>query len=651
MDSNGFGTDMSGGGRSGDKGRGKNPGVIGSEVAHVKAMRAQAAQQGYVDESPGGYVDPFLFPSSKLTVRRVSLNGYHHDMTQSGGIFQPKTVTSNDIGTVTIEDLRDSPLTAVVSPTSTVLGSEAMMMQRNNTTNIWAPLRNEQDVDGRHARVRTIAHTRNFSRDTVDTMSEHVGFYPRDIVSPRQAIAAKQTAAPSHAASGTSGTSHTTAYPAAAPSSQNITSPAGLLTPEHEVKESRELQEMMLETQRSQLRHGEMLTNLHSITKTHDNRLNTVEGSLVSLWEYVQRVQITQQTQQMQAQQMQLQINNTPVMAQHPQFAQGHFTFPGAFQPPQHAVQGGSMPHPVQRTNGGMSLTTPDPDDDVFGPTSSGRAAAARFDQKDYPELIHSVTVKIEAVARAYCLAGISTKSRDAKVQHLVHTAAIHLDHRGMAIAQLESMSMRTNLIVGLINRWVVEQVYNHPLISHHQNKQLVVQFMSAWNDEVRAQSSPMTANNYPRREALAANRSRIARLMAQLPGFWKWQQELSNFITEDLIAHIIPLIRPDMLAQARNDLYKAVNEAVKIVVRMRQDNKVFETAFYRYGARWDHKGMVQRNDELQGLACDEDPPVWVLRVTMAPWIGEKSFTGGKFSIRTLQKGEVTLCDRKTHLR
>ncbi|KAK4544898.1 hypothetical protein LTR36_003802 [Oleoguttula mirabilis] len=51
-------------------------------------------------------------------------------------------------------------------------------------------------------------------------------------------------------------------------------------------------------------------------------------------------------------------------------------------------------------------------------------------------------------------------------------------------------------------------------------------------------------------------------------------------------------------------------NEARRIVMRMRQDKKVFETAFYRYGARWDHKGVVQRNEELQSLVCDGTPLV-----------------------------------------
>ncbi|KAK4542882.1 hypothetical protein LTR36_006071 [Oleoguttula mirabilis] len=43
------------------------------------------------------------------------------------------------------------------------------------------------------------------------------------------------------------------------------------------------------------------------------------------------------------------------------------------------------------------------------------------------------------------------------------------------------------------------------------------------------------------------------------------------------------------MLAQARNDLYKAINEAVKIVMRMRQDNKVFDTVTVPAGTirRW----------------------------------------------------------------
>lgn len=526
-------------------------------------------------------------------------------------------------------------------------------------SNFSSPPGTERGADGRHPRLRTVRHHRNGSIETVktvDSMSEHASFYPARTVSPRRAMTASKANAASDGRTA-SGTSQVTAIhtpPTVPSSSQATTSPAGLYTTEHAAREAEQAKELALQAQRGHIVHGEMITSLQSITKAHDGRIENVEGSLMGLWSTMQQMQLTQatQAQQMQLQhahQMQLQTIHTPVMAQQSQFAGGHFTYPGAYNGPGHTVQGPSIPHDTRPIAAGMNMTTPNPEDDVFGVIN--QSTPARFDQKDYSELVHSVSVKIEAVVRSYLIAPLNLRSKESKVVHLINNAAAHLDHRGMAFTMLDNPSMRIPLTVGMMNRWLVEEIYAHPVLVHHPNKQMVVKFMSAWADELRVQASPLTANNYPNRDALAENRARLARIITQLPGFWRWQGELSNQMTENLISDIFPLIRPDLMAQARNDIYKAVNEAVKTVLRMRQDAKVFDTAFYRYGTRWDHKGMVQRNEEMMGLPCDENPPIFVVRCTMAPWIGEKTFTGGKFSMRTLQKGEVTLCDRKTHLR
>ncbi|KAK5745955.1 hypothetical protein LTR17_001084 [Elasticomyces elasticus] len=71
----------------------------------------------------------------------------------------------------------------------------------------------------------------------------------------------------------------------------------------------------------------------------------------------------------------------------------------------------------------------------------------------------------------------------------------------------------------------------------------------------------------------------------------------------------------------------RAVLEAFKIGVRMRQEAKLFECIYYCYGCRWDQQ-MVQRNEEMDGMACDEMPPIYVVRTTMAPKVVEKSFAG-----------------------
>jgi len=370
--------------------------------------------------------------------------------------------------------------------------------------------------------------------------------------------------------------------------------------------------------------------------------------------------------------------STTPNVPQHSTFAARHHSAPGAYPGyQQYNIASGSAAPPtassfrmtpsgsggnsvrtpsgnaLTHVNGGMTMHTPNPADDVFAPsTGSGtNGSVARFPQKEFGELVRCITMRLEGFVRAFMTVMVSTKSRNPSVQHIVQLGAIHIDHRGMAITMLEDKQMRTHLMVGIVNRWVTENIYDHPLLSHYANQQLVSQFLAVFDEEARMQGSPMTANQYAKRKQLAEDRARFALCIIQLPGFWQWAQELAHDLTDTLIREIMPLIAPAKLTQARAELYKHINEAVKLALRMRQEPKFFVTSFYRYGSRWDHKGMVQKNEEMRGLACDEAPPIWVLRVTMAPYFCEKSFTATSFSVRVLQKGEVTLCDRKTHLR
>ncbi|KAK5129962.1 hypothetical protein LTR08_002679 [Meristemomyces frigidus] len=281
--------------------------------------------------------------------------------------------------------------------------------------------------------------------------------------------------------------------------------------------------------------------------------------------------------------------------------------------------------------------------DDVFRP--------ARFDQKDYSELVQSVCMKAEAAVRQYLVMPVLTSFGDPQVTHLVKLGSAHLDHRNMALKMIEDYSMRTSLVVGMLNRWIAEHIYNKPLLSMHVNQFLAGQFDVLWKQEVKGGEGPMAANRYGPREIIANERAGVANQITREPGFWKWQQELSVILTNDLVREFAPLVRHDLVGQAHNEMYRVVNEAVKIVMRMRTDDKVFMTTFHKYGSRYDSKYMVHRNPELHGQACDEDPCPWVVRVTMVPAVEEKCFKGAKFHRRLLQKGEVMLCERKSHLR
>ena len=371
--------------------------------------------------------------------------------------------------------------------------------------------------------------------------------------------------------------------------------------------------------------------------------------------------------------------SNTPVTAQQSTFGNGHFAGSDGRRATQrgftdnaahHAAGGGinrqAPPFVPSRANvtpggnrahpaghNGMPVEGPNAADDVFGPAvgSAGKPTPARFDQKDYHALAHALSVRVETFVRQYCIVPVSSRSADPKVQKIFELAVSHVDHKGQGVQLLENPQMRYAIVTGIVNRWLAERVWRHNLLSHHPNKPMVGTYLAAWEAEERAKADIMLVNNAATREQLAHNRVRLANNVMTLPGFWRWTQELSGNLSEALLNEILPLIPPPHLQRARGDLFKIMNEAIKIAMRMRQEPRVYEVSFYRYGVRWDYAGMVQRNPELQGQACDESPPLWVIRVTMVPYIGEKSFDEGKYSLRTVQKGEVILCERSKHLR
>ncbi|KAI7575189.1 hypothetical protein KC316_g11181 [Hortaea werneckii] len=84
----------------------------------------------------------------------------------------------------------------------------------------------------------------------------------------------------------------------------------------------------------------------------------------------------------------------------------------------------------------------------------------------------------------------------------------------------------------------------------------------------------------------------------------------------------------------------------------MRTEPAVFECNFFRYGSRFDFNIMIHRNEDLIGQDCSQQPSPYVVRMTVAPQIVQKNFNGGnEVTVDVLQKAEVWLCDRKTHLR
>ncbi|TKA73571.1 hypothetical protein B0A55_07911 [Friedmanniomyces simplex] len=295
-------------------------------------------------------------------------------------------------------------------------------------------------------------------------------------------------------------------------------------------------------------------------------------------------------------------------------------------------------------------INTPNPNDDVFAPT---RLMPVMYEQKGYRELLHSTFVKAEYVARTFVnlpIAGAG-KERAEGIQHLIKRCAEHLDSTAQAKLMLETPELRVAIITGLFGTLIVEEILVNPILNYFPHDSLAKQYLEAWNQEVKASCIFADAKNFPLRHALAEERARLARVICALPGFQQWVKEQADALTCDFIDHVLPLINTGNHMNAEIALHRSVLEALKIGARMRQEAKVTECLSYRYGCRWDYRDMVQRNSEMMGRPCDEYPPKWVVRATMAPRVSQKSFANGRVNPELLHKGEVILCDRKTNLR
>lgn len=312
---------------------------------------------------------------------------------------------------------------------------------------------------------------------------------------------------------------------------------------------------------------------------------------------------------------------------------------------------------PPNQGHGGMSMNMPSRADDVFAPGPSApretpKPDVATFETKGYVDLIRAITIKTEASARAQFKNDMPTNSNDAHIQEVVRLAALHVDSKGQAKVLLEHENMRKHFITGILNRWIAENIYSDDILSNFPGNDLSRVYLDAWTHEQATRRDINLANHYPYRLALATRRSNLAKTLTELPGFWKWQQDYSVELARKMVQTFLPLISPLIVELTYWQLHKAVNEAVKTTVRMRTEPAVFECFFFRYGSRFDVNNMIHRNDELMGKDCTQQPSPYVVRMTVAPQIVQKNFNGGnELTVDVLQRADVWLCDRKTHLR
>ncbi|KAH9844541.1 hypothetical protein Tdes44962_MAKER07299 [Teratosphaeria destructans] len=330
-----------------------------------------------------------------------------------------------------------------------------------------------------------------------------------------------------------------------------------------------------------------------------------------------------------------------------------------------------TMPASGARIDGDKpSAVTPNPTDDVFGPRAPAAPSApvaagpsygacapgplpkAQFGQKTFRELLSSLYSRSEMAVRQYFCGNFQVRNRDPRAVHLFKLAHTHLNGKQAAENMLAEPDTRVYLFIGMVHEWLVTNIYHQALLDGYADAPSAVRINELFNKEAwYQQSGAIYAMEFGRRRQLATERTSLCQKVAQQPGFWKWVQQVSTALSDEFLTTFSLVIPVHLLPRARDEFHKIIHDVTKVAVRMRQEPFFFEIIFYRFGVRWDHKRMIQRNDEFLGLAMDEDPPQHVVRATLVPCVIQKGFEGNTLQMEQILKGEVVLTDRQGNLR
>ncbi|KAK3725467.1 hypothetical protein LTR37_000437 [Vermiconidia calcicola] len=319
---------------------------------------------------------------------------------------------------------------------------------------------------------------------------------------------------------------------------------------------------------------------------------------------------------------------------------------------------------PPEVFNGSSYLTnpfqaTPNPADDVFGapvpmPTYGVvYLPAADFEKKSLPELLTSCFKKAEMALRGVELVDIiSQPGRLPREQYsIVKLAQEHLHHQKMAYVLLQSVNERSWLMTGLLSHEIVRQVFNAPVLGDFPSTKSF-HYTQQWDHEQAHRNiQHPDAGNLPKRFRLAQIRAQYAKDIVAMPGFWKWVQEHVAVKTKEILAVYAVTIPARFHHAVETKIQKAVDEAVRIAIRMRQEPEIYEFFFPSNGCGWNSTYHVHRNAELVGQELSDERTPYVVRCTGLPLVKSKYFGDGSADPTVLHKAEVMVGDRKANLR
>lgn len=307
-------------------------------------------------------------------------------------------------------------------------------------------------------------------------------------------------------------------------------------------------------------------------------------------------------------------------------------------------------------SNSGKEMyVTANPEDDVFddhspkyGPGLQYFFSNFGFEQPGLHDALSSCFSKVEHAVRLIPIVQMTGHAHTPAVRKIITMCQEHIEHRAEVYTMFGHPDEKYILITGVINSLLADHVFREGVITQFE---CVYQgaMNQTWDEEENCREVDIA--NVKMRSQLGKHRAEVANLVVQVNGFWQWVNDYTDTILDNLIPQIQAAFPKAYHTMLRQNLWRPVNEAIRIAARIRQDPRYFEYHFQRVGCTWDNRFMVARNPELAGQELSNVRSPYVTRCTVRPLIKVKDFDTQDGNGKVVYKSQVLISERKNTLR
>ena len=346
-------------------------------------------------------------------------------------------------------------------------------------------------------------------------------------------------------------------------------------------------------------------------------------------------------------------------------YPQGHYPqthvatrYPGAQQFGDYGQDRGLPPPNVQHPSRVPTTPVnvmPNIEDDVFGkdtptPTSKFPSSPAEFERKPYQDVLNCAFSKVEYIVRQVRLHNLRTSFPPPDVRRIIDAANTIINNYSHTIELLQKPGEKTSLIISIINYGIVERIFKQPVLTKY-GSELNRQYLAAIQAEDNAITSEVTRQDYAHRLQLALNRATVVNRIIIQAGFWKWVRKYSNDVAREIVNKVRGALHADDVPAVNREVGRAVNDALRIAVRMSREPTQYLFSFIPCGIGYEGKTMVHRNEGLMGETVPSVRTPWSTSICLFPLVRSNDWSDSNKLPEIVHKAEVTLVPRRLNLR